>query len=42
MSMAKKIVIDADYDLLFSLFGSPNVNTSPHTIRYQCRMGFES
>ena len=29
MSMAKKIVIDADYDLLFSLFGSPNVNTSP-------------
>ena len=28
-SMAKKIVIDADYDLLFSLFGSPNVNTSP-------------
>jgi hypothetical protein len=29
MSMAKKIVIDADYELLFSLFGSPNVNTSP-------------
>ncbi len=29
MSMAKKIVIDVDYAHLFSLFGSPNVNTSP-------------
>ena len=38
MSMAKKIVIDADYDLLFSLFGSPNVNTSPAILDAQGRL----